>query len=73
MNEEDVKSLAHVYALVADMQACNAEVMGMLSENAYRESRGNGIAYGEEEFANVGSRLTAIAEELTRISDGEIR
>lgn len=54
MNEYDVKRLAHVLAL-------QAEIEGMKAENAYREVYGNEPTHNEGRFQEMAEKIRNVA------------
>lgn len=54
MNEYDVKRLAIILAM-------QAEIEGMKAENAYREACGQSQAYGEDSFYEMAEKLRNVA------------
>ena len=70
MDESTVRSLAQVYALVAEMEAIKADMAGMIAENQYRAHCGNRITYGQTEFFYHRDRLEAITGALRSEATG---
>ena len=64
MDEGTVRMQAHLYALVADIQAVVADIEGMKALNTYRESRGETIAYDDSHFLESRRELETIAQKL---------
>ena len=64
MDEGTVRMQAHLYALVADIQAVVADIEGMKALNTYRESRGETIAYDDSHFFESRHELETIAQKL---------
>lgn len=56
MDDYNVRKLARILA-------CQARVLGMQAENAWRESCGNSIAYTEEQFFAEAEMLENLARE----------
>lgn len=54
MNEYDVKRLALVLAL-------QAEIEGMKAENTYREMEGHSLSYNEGRFREMAEKLRNVA------------
>jgi len=54
MNIYDLKRLAEILAI-------QAEIEGMKAENLQRESQGHSIAYGEDAFAQEAENLRYVA------------
>jgi len=64
MDESTVRSLAQVYALVAEMEAIKADMAGMVAENQCREYCGDRITYGQIEFCILKDKLELISNLL---------
>ena len=60
MEESTVRSLAQVYALVAEMEAIKADMAGMIAENQYRVHCGDRITYGQIPFFNLRDKLDEV-------------
>ena len=64
MEEGEIRQLAALQALIADMLAINANVEGMKAENLLREHRGESTAYTDLSFFKRSEELTAIANRM---------
>ena len=60
MDDATVRSLAQIYALVAEMEAIKADMAGMIAENQYREYCGDRNTYGQIPFFNLRDKLEGI-------------
>ena len=61
MNEAEIRMQTQLFALIAEMYACNAEIEGMKAENQQRAHRGLAVAYAEDAFAWQVERLQELA------------
>lgn len=64
MDEGNIRFLAYVQSLVAEMSAINASVAGMQAANATRAANGEAMAYPDRNFGEAVDQLDAIAEKL---------
>ena len=64
MREEELRQAAHMYALVAEMEATKANIEGMRAANMQREACGDAMAYSEDHFQGAANDLAAIADRL---------
>jgi len=61
MHEGEIRQLAQLFALQADMHAVSARVEAMKALNVERADRGLAQAYGEDAFEEASRELSAIA------------
>jgi hypothetical protein len=66
----DTRTLARIYACVAEMHALHARVQGMVAENNHRLACGDSVAYREEQFDHEESRLMCCSNTLSEIARG---
>lgn len=67
MNADDVRFLAQVLALQAEVLGVAAQVVGMQAENAVRAHRGEAPAYDEAAFVPLAERTYAVSEQLWKL------
>lgn len=64
MTEGEIRQLAQMYALVAEIEARKCDIEGMKAENMQRSLLGQSMAYDDLAFEEVSQRLMMIAKEL---------
>jgi hypothetical protein len=64
MNREDLEKQCAMYALVAQMNACIAEIEGMKADNENRRQNNESMAYVDGDFGGVATRLDEISKKL---------
>jgi len=64
MNNDAMKELS---IMLAEIEAIKIEVAGMNSANAERISRGESLAYPENEFTMAAQSIHAIIDKMRRI------
>lgn len=64
MNEGEIRQLALLYSLIADMHATLVEVEGMKAENQQRAHLGQSMAYDDESFFQSSRNLQLTAAKM---------
>lgn len=64
MNEAEIRQLAALHSLLAEIKAVETEVEGMKYENEQRLSLGLSIAYSSKDFMESANDLRRLSEKL---------
>ncbi len=64
MDEGEIRQLAAMYAIVADMEATKAQIEGMKADNTEREAHGLALAWPRGSFEDEANVLRTLAKLL---------